>query len=59
MKPGTIVSIKWQGYTIECDKQEYIIRTPEGYKMYELSKLRNTTQDCMDLIKSAIAFKAA
>lgn len=50
--------MEYRGYTIETDKPEYIVRTPEGYLMYELHKSRHSLKDCKNLIDSALAFKA-
>lgn len=49
--------MNYKGYTIETDKQDYIVRTPEGWLMYELSKARHSLRACKDLVDSAIAFK--
>lgn len=50
--------MNYRGFTIETDKPEYIIRTPEGWMMYELHKSRHSLIECKKLIDSALAFKA-
>lgn len=46
--------IGYRGYTIQFNATHIIVRSPEGYLRYELSRLSNTTQDAMETIDKDI-----